>query len=147
MVLMVALEREPCSAATGACCKARAKLPEKFLRRLTYQVGNGVEDEAPVEWRWHKRRTLLVDGFEAILDDTQANQKEYPQPTTQKPGLGFPMIRVVVLLTFATAALVGSAFGPYSGKESGETALFRQLLDQLQQATSWSPTVTSVRTS
>ena len=132
MVLMAAMGREPCSAATGAYCKARAKLPEKFLRRLTYQVGNGVEDEAPDEWRWKKRRTLLVDGFETILDDTKANQKEYPQPTTQKPGLGFPMIRAVVLLAFATATLVGSAFGPYAGKESGETALFRQLLDQIR---------------
>jgi hypothetical protein len=132
IVLMAAMEREPCSAATGAYCKARAKLPEKFLRRLTYQLGNGVEDEAPDEWRWHKRRTLLVDGFETILDDTQPNQEEYPQPTTQKPGLGFPMIRVVVLLAFATAVVTGAAFGPYSGKETGETALFRQLLEQLR---------------
>jgi hypothetical protein len=132
MVLLVALGREPCAAETGAYCKARAKLPEKFLRRLTYQVGNGIEDQAPDGWRWHKRRTLLVDGFEAILDDTQENQAEYPQPTTQKPGLGFPMIRVVVLLAFATATVVGTAFGPYAGKKTGETALFRQLLDQLR---------------
>jgi putative transposase len=132
MVLLVALGREPCSAETGAYCKARAKLPEKFLRRLTYQVGNGVEDQAPDEWRWHNRRTLLVDGFETILDDTQENQAEYPQPTTQRPGLGFPMIRVVVLLTLATAAVVGAAFGPYAGKQTGETALLRQLLDQLR---------------
>jgi hypothetical protein len=132
MVLLVALGREPCSAATGAYCKARAKLPEKFLRRLTYQVGNGLEDEAPDAWRWRKRRTMLVDGFEAVLDDTAANQKEYPQPTSQQPGLGFPMIRVVVLLTFATAVVAGAAIGPYAGKETGETALFRELLDQIR---------------
>jgi hypothetical protein len=42
------------------------------------------------------------------------------------------MIRLVVLLTFATASLVGAAFGPHQGKETGETALFRQLLDQLR---------------
>src|ERR1700677_1826662 len=47
MVLLVALGRAPCSGATCAHCKARAKLPQKFLRRLTYQVGNGLEDEAP----------------------------------------------------------------------------------------------------
>lgn len=130
MVLLVAMGREPCSAATGAYCKARSKLPEKFLRRLTEQVGNGVEDEAPDSWRWHKRRVLLVDGFETILDDTAENQEEYPQPATQRPGLGFPMIRVVVLLTFATAVVTGAAFGPYAGKRTGETALFRQLLGQ-----------------
>ena len=132
IVLMVAMGREPCSAATGAYCKARAKLPEGFLRRLTYQVGNGVEDEAPDTWRWHKRRVLLVDGFETVLDDTKDNQAEYPQPTTQRPGLGFPMMRVVVFLAFATAVITGAAFGPHSGKETGETALFRQLLDQLR---------------
>ena len=42
------------------------------------------------------------------------------------------MIRFVVLLGFATASVVGAAFGPYAGKETGETALFRQLLKQLR---------------
>ncbi len=133
MVLMVALGREPCSPATGAYCKARAKLPEAFLRRLTGEVGNGVEDEAPDSWRWRNRRTLLVDGFETILDDTEANQHEYPQPKTQKPGLGFPMIRVVVLLAVATAVIIDAAMGPYAGKKTGETALFRQLIERLRQ--------------
>jgi hypothetical protein len=132
MVLLIALGREPCAAATGAYCKARQKLPEKFLRRLTYQVGVGVEDQAPTSWRWHGRRTLLVDGAELIADDTEANQAAYPQPSTQRPGLGFPIIRFVVLLAFATASVVGAAFGPHSGKETGETALFRELFAQLR---------------
>jgi hypothetical protein len=126
------LAREPCSAATGAYCKARQKLPEGFIRRLTYQVGVEVEDQAPEHWRWHKRRTLLLDGAETTAEDTGPNQAEYPQPSTQKPGLGFPMIRFVVLLAFATAGVVGAAIGPYAGKETGETALFRQLLDQVR---------------
>src|SRR5262249_28812703 len=40
--------------------------------------------------------------------------------------------RLVVLLTFATAALVGAAWGRWRGKETGESALFRDLLDQLR---------------
>jgi hypothetical protein len=132
IVLLTALGREPCSAATGAYCKARQKLSEGFIRRLTYQVGVEVEDQAPATWRFHNRRTLLLDGAETIADDTAANQAVYPQPTTQRPGLGFPIIRFVVLLTFATASIVGAAFGPYAGKETGETALFRGLLEQLR---------------
>jgi putative transposase len=132
MVLRAALGLEPCAAATGAYCKARAKLQEKFMRRVTYELGNAVEDQAPDTWRWHKKRTLLADGFETILDDTEENQAEYPQPTSQQPGLGFPMMRVVVFLAFATAVLVGAAMGPYAGKESGETALLRKLLDQVR---------------
>lgn len=132
MVLLVVWGRPPCSAATGGYCKARAKLPEGLLRRLTYALGTAVEDQAPDHWRWHDRRVVLVDGFELTMPDTPDNQEVYPQPNTQKPGLGFPMIRVVVLLTFATASLVGAACAPYQGKETGETALLRQLLDRLR---------------
>jgi hypothetical protein len=132
LVLRTALGQPPCSANTGAYCKARRKLSERFLRGLTYTVGEAVEDQAPDSWRWHGRRVLLADGFEVTLPDTPDNQRAYPQPGSQKPGLGFPMIRVVVLLTFATACLVGAAYGPHQGKETGEPTLFRQLLDRLR---------------
>lgn len=132
MVLRVGLSLPPCSANTGAYCKARHKLPEPFLRELTHIVGAAVEDQAPESWRWHGQRVLLVDGFTCTLPDTKANQAAYPQPSAQKPGLGFPMIRAVVLLTFATACVLDAAVGPYQGKETGETALFRQLLDRLR---------------
>lgn len=133
MVLRLALGLPPCSANTGAYCKARGKLSERFLQGLTYTVGEAIEDRAPDHWRWRQRRVLLVDGFECTMPDTPQNQREYPQPRSQKPGLGFPMIRVVVLLAFATACLVGAASGPHQGKQTGETALFRQLLDRLRQ--------------
>lgn len=132
IVLLAAMGRPPCSSATGGYCRARAKLPEPFLRRLTYEVGVELEEQAPAHWRWHNRRVLLADGTELTLPDTPENQRAYPQPNSQRPGLGFPMIRLVVLLTFATAAIVGAAFGPYAGKETGETALLRQLFDQLR---------------
>ena len=116
---------------TGNYCRARAKLPAALLRRLTLQVGDGLEAQAPDAWRWHGREVLLVDGFTVSLPDTPANQAAYPQPNTQKPGLGFPLLRAVVLLSLATAAVRGLATGPYQGKESGETALLRDLLEEL----------------
>jgi hypothetical protein len=39
---------------------------------------------------------------------------------------------MVVLLSLATAALSGMALGPYRGKETGEPALLRELLDRFQ---------------
>ena len=73
----------------------------------------------------------LVDGSSSRLPDTEENQKAFPQPKTQKPGLGFPLIRWVALISLATAAVEGFADGPYAGKATGETALFRQLLEEL----------------
>jgi hypothetical protein len=131
MVLRIGLGLPPCSANTGAYCKARAKLPEALLRGLTLQVGIQLERQAPDDWRWHARRVLLADGTELSMPDTPENQQAYPQPATQRPGLGFPQLRLVVLLGFATAALVGAALGPCQGKQTGETALFRQLLGQV----------------
>jgi DDE family transposase len=129
---LVADGQPPCSSATGAYCKARQKLSERFLRRLTVTVGENLEDQAPDSWRWQGRRALLVDGSTASGPDTPANQKVYPQPKSQKPGLGFPLIRFVVLLTLATGALIDAAMGPWCGKETGETALLRTLFDQLR---------------
>ncbi len=131
-VLRAVLDLSPCSANTGAFCKARARLSEAFVRHLAYHVGETVEDQAPDAWRWHDRRVLLVDGFQSTMLDTTENQAAYPQPKSQKPGLGFPMIRVVVLLTFATATLVGAASDRCRGKKTGETALFRKLLDRIR---------------
>jgi putative transposase len=42
------------------------------------------------------------------------------------------MIRMVVLMSLATAALHDMALAPYEGKETGETALLRELLDGLK---------------
>jgi hypothetical protein len=132
MVLRLALGLPTCSAGSGAYCKARPKLIETLLRRLTLQVGSAVEDQAPDGWRWKSRRVFLADGCEASMPDTAANQKEYPQLKSQKKGLGFPRLRLVVVLAFATACLVGGAIGPCKGKGTCETELFRGLLDRFQ---------------
>src|SRR5207244_4999624 len=79
LVLRVALGLPPCGAGSGAYCKARAKLPESLLSRLTLQVGVAVERQAPDAWRWQSRRVLLADGCEVSMPDTPANQKAYPQ--------------------------------------------------------------------
>ena len=74
----------------------------------------------------------LVDGTTITLADTEENQADYPQPASQKAGLGFPVLRLVVLLCLATAALIDAAMGPVTGKGSDEQSLFRQILDALE---------------
>lgn len=130
-VLLLALERGPCASDTAAYCRARAKLPVEVLRRLAVDVARNLERAAPAAWRWHNRPTYLVDGTTLTMPDTAANQEAYPQSPNQKKGIGFPILRLVVLLSLATAAVYGMAMGPYRGKETGETALLRQLLEQL----------------
>jgi len=130
LVLCASLSRPIPAASTGAYCLARAKLPERFLQRLAYHVGEQVEAQAEPDWLWHGRHVKLIDGTTLSAPDTEANQAAYPQSTQQRPGLGFPLIRLVVILTFATAALVGAAYGPCQGKLTSELALTRTLRDR-----------------
>lgn len=132
LVLLVALGRPPCAKNSGAYCRARAKIPTQVIRRLATQAADRAERQVPRTWLWRGRHVKLVDGFTVSMPDTAANQGEYPQPTTQQPGLGFPLARCVVLLSLATGMVADLEIGPYAGKETGETALLRALLHRLQ---------------
>src|SRR5215831_1251773 len=131
VVLMAALSRE-CSDNTGAYCRARARLPLAVIRRLTLDVADKSEQRVPKRWLWRGRHVHLVDGSTISMPDTPANQAAFPQAPTQKPGLGFPITRLVVLLSLATAMVTGMAMRRYQGKETGEPALLRELFERLR---------------
>lgn len=118
----------PCSVNTGAYCKARAKLPEPFLKDLCAILGRRLEDQAPEHWRWRGRAVKVIDGSVCTAADTEENQEVYPQRDNLPGGVGFPLVRLVVLFGLATAACLDVAFGAYSGKGAGETTLARLLL-------------------
>jgi hypothetical protein len=128
---LLARGESACSEQTGAYCQARQRLPEATLVQLTRQTGGTLEEHSPRAWRWHQRRVRLVDGSTVSMPDTAANQKAYPQARTQKPGLGFPILRIVVVFSLAVGTVLEAALTPYKGKETGETALLWSLLERL----------------
>lgn len=131
VVLLVALGRQA-SDNTGAYCRARAKLPAAVLQRLTLELATGCERVLPKGWLWLGHHVYLVDGTTVSMPDTDTNQEAWPQHGAQKKGLGFPIARMVVLWSLATGMVRGMALGRYMGKETGETALLRELLAQFQ---------------
>ena len=125
--------RPACCAETGAYCKARVRLSEEHLHGLVRCTGAELHGKAQAAWLWKGRRVKIADGTTVIMPDTPENQAAYPQPDGQKPGLGFPMIRLVVLFCLATGALLDAAAAAYSGKGTGELSLLRTIWDQLQE--------------
>lgn len=123
--------QEPPTADTGDYCKARAKLSAAALCDLSREVAGELEDAAEESWLFKGQHAKLIDGFTFTMPDTPKNQAEYPQAKTQKPGVGLPIARVVTILSLATACVLDAAIGPYSGKETGESALLRSLLGSL----------------
>jgi hypothetical protein len=118
--------RSAISANTGAYCQARQRLPEGVLPHLTRRVGAALLQSAPCTWRWKNRDVKIVDGTTASLADTPANQAAYPQ-SHGKPGLGFPLVRLVAVFSLAVGTVLDAAMGPFTGKQTGEPALFRGL--------------------
>lgn len=116
------------TADTGDYCKARAKLSEAALRDLTREIGAEIEDGADPSWLWLGLHAKLVDGFTFTMPDTSKNQAAFPSPRSQKKGVGLPIARAAVILSLASACALDLAIAPYAGKETGETALLRQLL-------------------
>ena len=117
---------------TGDYCRARAKLSEAALHELSGEVAEELEQAADESWLWKdKHHAKLIDGFTLTMPDTPQNQAEYPQPKTQKPGVGLPIARAVAIVSLATACVMDLAMGPYKGKETGESALLRSMLGSL----------------
>jgi hypothetical protein len=125
-------DRKPCSEQTGTYCDARLRLPLGVVEHLVRRTGHEVEADAAADWLWKGRRVLLVDGTTASMPDSPRNQAAFPQPNSQAQGIGFPVVRMVAIIALATGVVLDLATGPYAGKETGETALLRELWDRLE---------------
>jgi len=123
----------PLSSSTSAYCQARSRLSLDLIKDLALESGHFLETAAPSSWLWKGHHTKLLDGSTLSMPDTPENQSVWPQHDQQEDGIGFPIIRIVALLSLATAGCLGLAYGPYQGKETGEHALARELLPLINQ--------------
>jgi len=98
--------RTPVQEGDSAYIQARQRLPRERLEqalRATAQSGNR---RAGSGGQLGGRPVKVVDGSTTQLPDTPKNQKRYPQPNSQKPGCGFPVIRFVALMALSSGAIL-----------------------------------------
>jgi hypothetical protein len=132
LVARLQARMKPCSAYTGGYCKARQRFPVEMVSSLVKTTGSLIEAAIPGHWRKQDRRIYIVDGTTTTLPDTEKNQEQYPQQRSQKPGLGFPICRIVAATCLTTGAVVDAAMGAYKGKGASEHTLFRSMLPNFQ---------------
>src|SRR3954463_16532122 len=65
--------QRPCSAATGAYCQARQRLPESFFADAACQTGRALEADVDPQWLWQGRHVYLFDGTTVTMPDTREN--------------------------------------------------------------------------
>lgn len=119
--------QSPCSAETGAYCQARKRLPESFFADVARHTGRTLDAKAEPQWLWKRRRVYIYDGSSVSMPDTPENQGDYPQPDTQKPGLGFPLARIAAIFSLACGAVLDVGLCRYAGKGQSELGMLRTL--------------------
>lgn len=121
-----------CSANSAGYSKARERFPLSVMQRMAKEIGRKVHDSSQDSWHWRGREVFLADGTGLSMPDTPENQLAFPQMKGQKPGIGFPIMRAVGLISLATGTVVDFAFTQYAGKGTGESNLLRSMLDTLK---------------
>ena len=91
---------------TSAYCQARSRLPLACLTQLHQTLADKLSARLTTPELWLGRRVKVVDGTGVSMPDTPANQKAWPQPSTQKPGCGFPVVKLVACFCLASGALL-----------------------------------------
>jgi Transposase DDE domain len=122
----------PCSAGTGSYCDARQRLPLELLQGLVREEGRELEQQADENILWKGRHVKISDGTTATMPDTAANQAVYPQSRNQAPGVGFPIVRIMFVISWTYGTVLDLAEGPMRGKKTGENTLLRGLGGVLQ---------------
>jgi hypothetical protein len=112
---------------TTSYCDARARIPLSLIKTLFDHTARMASEKLTGDQLWCGRRVLLVDGLVVNAPDTPENQNVYPQPHSQKPGMGFSQIRMCAAICLATGVITDFQYGPVEGKKTGEATLFRQM--------------------
>lgn len=121
-----------CSTYTGGYCQARQRLPLEMVSELARYLGQQIDHQLMQQWLWQGRRVRLVDGTTLTMPDTASNQAAFPQQGAQKPGLGFPICRLVGITCLSSGALLNAAIGRFNGKGGDEQSLLRSIENTLE---------------
>jgi hypothetical protein len=114
---------------TSGYCQARARLSDSSLQALCRHVGQQLERQATEEQLWLGRRVMIIDGTSVSMPDTAANQAVWPQSSAQKPGCGFPLLKLVGVFSLQSGALLDLSI---ASQRQHDVRLARQLWPKLQ---------------
>jgi hypothetical protein len=103
---------------TSSYCTARRRLDDEKLNQISSQLAGHLESQVCATDLWKKRVVKIVDGTGGSMPDTKANQKQWPQSCQQKPGCGFPTMKLLGLFSLASGALLHWVHGSKHDSES-----------------------------
>jgi hypothetical protein len=121
--------RSPISEDDSAYIQARLRLPRERLERALASTAQTADRRVGQSPQLQGRPVKVVDGSSTQLADTPANQRRYPQPRSQKPGCGFPVMKFVVIFSLCGGAVLKVMLGSL---HHHDLRLLRGLWDELR---------------
>jgi hypothetical protein len=119
----------PISEDDSAYIQARLRLPTERLQKALEATAQTADRRAGSSPQLQGRPVKVVDGSSTQLADTPANQQSYPQPRSQKPGCGFPLMKFVVIFSLCGGAVLKVILGSL---HHHDLRLLRGLWDELK---------------
>lgn len=113
----------------SAYCQARLRLPRERLEKALTELARHADQGAGEGGRLRGRPVKVVDGTMVQLADTRKNQKRYPQLPHQKPGCGFPLLKLLALCSLSSGAILTVITDSY---HSHDLRLFRRAWEGLK---------------
>jgi len=117
------------SSEDAAYCRARLRLCPQVLSTALSATAQAVQRLAPGSLLLGGRCLKVIDGSSVSLPDSARNRKACPKIQSTYDGLGFPMMRVVVLFCLASGAIASVLTGNLL---TSELSLFYQMMPQLK---------------
>jgi hypothetical protein len=109
---------------TSAYCQARGRLRLDSLIDIRRHLAEHSGLDSLPFFVPGNHSFKVVDGTCLNASDTEANRLAYPQSGNQKPGCGFPLLRLVGVFSLKTGALLEREYAPY---KISEQALYQKL--------------------
>jgi len=113
----------------SAYVQARLRLPKERLEKALNSSAQAADRRAGQGGQINGRPVKVVDASSSQMADTKKNQKQYPQPSSQKRGCGFPVMKFVALMSLTSGAILNVIVG---NLHHHDLRLFRALWDQLK---------------
>ena len=110
---------------TGAFSKGRERLSIDFIRAVAAKINESLAAGIRPEDTYRGHIIKSIDGSSMAADDTEANQIQYPQPSSQKPGCGFPVMGIMGVLNHAHGGWEDFVEGEQSAHDA---PIYRKLL-------------------
>jgi hypothetical protein len=87
-------------------CDARMRLPAEAVAKVVEGLCGDCSRCMQQTRSWLGRRVFVADATSASAPDEPVLQDLWPQPPAQKPGCGFPAVKLLGLLDLATGMIV-----------------------------------------